>query len=296
MAPPRHPTTENSSSGLVLLEDEHIVVVTGEEHHQDTLAWYAPHPDGEPRHVAAELRSAPIQRGRYAGRPGVEVLVDGRRVGELTHRMAQRFGPLLEEVLAAGERPGCLAKVINGRREADGQRRIEVELRLPTVLESGLPAPRRPAPGGAPARGPHPAPRAGAPARRRSRRPLWIAGGVAALLLGIGAVVGSPAPETTVNATVDDPILPPHRSRRRPPSRPWPASRRRPPCAPPARRGRRRRRRHRPRSARAAGRPPRRRAPGGRAPPRRRPARARAAATPTTAAASPSRPTSTARR
>jgi hypothetical protein len=37
---------------------------------------------------------------------------------------------------------------------------------------------------------------------------LWIAGGVAALLLGVGAVVGSPAPETTVNATVDDPILP----------------------------------------------------------------------------------------
>ncbi|HWM57536.1 MAG TPA: hypothetical protein VNO83_06865 [Pseudonocardia sp.] len=208
MAPLRQPTIENSSRGLVLLEDEHTVVVTGEEHHQDTLAWYAPHPNGEPRHVAAELRLAPIQHGRYAGRPGVEVLVEGRRVGELTHRMAQRYGPLLEEVLAAGERPGCLAKVINGRRGADGQRRIEVELRLPTVLESGLPAPGRPAPGGAPARGPRPAPRPGGAGRRRSRRPLWIAGGVAALLLGIGAVVGSPAPETTVNATVDDPIRP----------------------------------------------------------------------------------------
>jgi hypothetical protein len=89
MAPPRQPTTENSSSGLVLLEDEHTVVVTDEEHHQDTLAWYAPHPDGEPRHVAAELRLAPIQRGPYAGRPGVEVLVDGpvRVVGSDIYRL-----------------------------------------------------------------------------------------------------------------------------------------------------------------------------------------------------------------
>jgi len=72
MAPPRHPTTENSSSGLVLLEDEHIVVVTGEEHHQDTLACTpriptasrgtSPRNCGRPRSSAVGTPAGPASR------------------------------------------------------------------------------------------------------------------------------------------------------------------------------------------------------------------------------------------
>ncbi|HVH21006.1 MAG TPA: hypothetical protein VNA11_00975, partial [Pseudonocardia sp.] len=196
MAPVRQPETENAISGLVLLDGDHTVVVTGEEDHQDTLAWCAPGPDGRPRQFAAELRFAPIRRGQHVGQRGIEVLLDGRRVGELTHRMAQRYGPLVDQVLAGSGRPGCLARVLDGRPAANGQRLLEVKLRLPDG-----PAAHGPGFGaGGYGAGSRPVPPPGNqrprdPGRRPNRRPLWIAGGVGALLLVIGSTLGGdPAP------------------------------------------------------------------------------------------------------
>ena len=95
---------ENASAALTLLPADHEVVVTREEHHQDVLQPWAPRPGGQPREVAVELVRAPITHGRHAGRPGVEVRLDGRRAGELTDLMARRYGPLLDAHRAAGHR------------------------------------------------------------------------------------------------------------------------------------------------------------------------------------------------
>jgi hypothetical protein len=74
----------NSPDGLVLLAGERTVTVTREEHHQDVLA-------GRGGRVAVELRRCTIGAGKYAGQPGVEVALDGRRVGELTRLMSERY-------------------------------------------------------------------------------------------------------------------------------------------------------------------------------------------------------------
>ena len=209
---PTHPSTENSAAGLVLLDAQHTVAVTGEEHHQDVLCWYAPQPGGPPRQFAVELGFAPISRGQHAGERGIGVWLDGRRVGELTHRMAQRYGPVVEDVLRTGRRPGCLARIVAG------QRKIEVELRLPGTGRAGTPLPppsRRSA--GAPGsrRPPNPAPPAGPPPGRNARRraPYWIGGGVAALLLIIGTSVGDgDRNDASTTTTVAAPTTAPQRT------------------------------------------------------------------------------------
>ena len=50
-------------------------------------------------------------------------VLDGRRVGELTALMSQRYGPTVDSMLRRGERPGCVARVVQGKRG------VEVELR-----------------------------------------------------------------------------------------------------------------------------------------------------------------------
>jgi hypothetical protein len=217
MAPARLLPTENSAVGLALLEAVHKVVVTGEEHHQGALVRYAPQGDGRPRQVAVELRFAPIRHGQYAGQRGIEVLLDGQRVGELTHRMALRYGPLVEHVLRGGGRPACIARVIHGRRG------IEVELRLPASSDRSLPAPVRP-----PAR-PTPEPirprPSGRPGRgsaggRRNRKPYWIGAGVAVLLLVIGGSLAGHDPVTPTAAgttVITTPVGAPTTSRPAPP-------------------------------------------------------------------------------
>ena len=67
---------------LVLLAAERTVTVTREEHHQDVLA-------GRTGPTIAELRPCTITAGKHAGPNGLEVVLDGRRVGELTRLMAQ---------------------------------------------------------------------------------------------------------------------------------------------------------------------------------------------------------------
>jgi hypothetical protein len=122
----------NSPGDLVLLAAERTVTVTREEHHQDVLA-------GRGGRVAVALQPCAIAGGKYAGQRGIEVTLDGRRVGELTRLMAERYLPMVDGIAGRGGRAGCEALLRPDRRG------VQVELRLPAVdvdARSGGTAPR----------------------------------------------------------------------------------------------------------------------------------------------------------
>jgi len=147
--------TENSN-GLTMLDAERSVVLADAEH-EDVL-W-----EGRSHRVALEL--VPIG-------PRLEARLDGQRVGELTALMSQRYGPTVDSVLRRGERPGCVARVVRGKRG------VEVELRLPAVNAAGGP-PTEQLPVVVPA-----------PRRGRGRAPLWVGVGIVGLLVVIGGALG----------------------------------------------------------------------------------------------------------
>jgi hypothetical protein len=132
LASPTDCMLANSPGDLVLLAPERTVTVTREQHHQDVLATRG-------GRMAVGLRPRTIAAGKYAGERGIEVTLDGRRVGELTRLMAQRYLPMVDEVAARGRRAGCEAVL---RRDHRG---VQVELRLPAVDAKVAPS-TRPAP------------------------------------------------------------------------------------------------------------------------------------------------------
>lgn len=172
--------TENSTAGLTMLDAERSVVLTGAEH-QDVL--------GEEHSPRVALELVPVG-------PRLEARLDGQRVGELTALMSQRYGPTVDSVLRRGERPGCVARVVRGKRG------VEVELRLPAVNAAGGP-PTEQLPVVAPAR-----------PRRRSRTPLWVGVGVGVvgLLVVIGGALGmsreSAPPAQAVAVAAPSPTVP----------------------------------------------------------------------------------------
>ncbi|QJY45029.1 hypothetical protein [Pseudonocardia broussonetiae] len=168
---------ENSTDGLTLLDAAHTVVVAGVEHHQPVLAPWAPFADELPRHVAVELRPAPVTIGYDAGRPGVEVLLDGWRIGELAPTPAERYLPHVHDLLALGARPAAVGLVGHGP-----QGELEVELRLPDVTDEATTAMHVVHPDITFAPVPRP---------RDPRIPYLIGGGVLALLLVVGVTVGA---------------------------------------------------------------------------------------------------------
>ena len=187
----------NSTFDLTMLAPQREVTVVGEEHHQAALAHYAPVPTSAPRRLVAELTIAPIGRGTYAGRPGVQVRIDGTQVGELTFRMSQRYLPTVEAMIRARQRPGAHALVKYGRRGL-----IEVELRLPDERPGPVPIPA-PRPGGRrtpppPRPGPHPA--------RRGRRWMWGAGAVLGTAVIIGVLGNGSGPKTSTPTVATTPI------------------------------------------------------------------------------------------
>ena len=121
------PTDGSIPTDLVLLAAERAVTVTREEHHQDVLS-------GRTGQAVVELRPCMIASGKHAGQDGLEVVLDGRRVGELTRLMAQRYRPMVDDLTARGYRAGCEAFL---QEDARG---TQVELRLP----AGLPSARHP--------------------------------------------------------------------------------------------------------------------------------------------------------
>ncbi|WP_197522967.1 hypothetical protein [Actinokineospora pegani] len=191
---------------------EVAVTVTREEHHQDVLSRWA-HLAGSPEVVAAELGWCTIAAGKYRGEKGVEVLVDGRRVGELTYLMSRRYAPLVSKVLVAGARPGCEAFVHHGSRG------LEITLRLPKDPDTVAALPMLPAPSPTPRRAaipPQPTsrptpqrvaavdatPRPVAPAANSTRKPLLVGGGIfAGLALLITMVSCGSTPDTPVGAS-----------------------------------------------------------------------------------------------
>ncbi|MCP2164821.1 hypothetical protein LX83_001661 [Goodfellowiella coeruleoviolacea] len=128
---------ENSSTGLTMVAGEVPVTVTREEHHQAVLRRYQVSAGSE-RRVAVELGWCTIRSGKYRGRRAIEVRLDGRRVGELTHLMSERYTPLITRVIRAGGTPGCEALI---RR---GPQKLEVVLRLPRRADGPIPLPETP--------------------------------------------------------------------------------------------------------------------------------------------------------
>ena len=127
------PTDGSIPTDLVLLAAERAVTVTREEHHQDVLS-------GRTGQAVVELRPCTIASGKHAGQDGLEVVLDGRRVGELTRLMAQRYRPMVDDLTARGYRAGCEAFL---QEDARG---TQVELRLPAgPTTAGLPSARHPA-------------------------------------------------------------------------------------------------------------------------------------------------------
>jgi len=112
-------------SSTPTLRGEVTCTVVGEEHHQDRLRTSLNTGAAQSRVVLARLGRCTNASGKYAGQIAVEVLIDGVRVGQLTHAMTERYLPLLEAVERRGAVPTAEALL------TDGPRGIQVVLRLP---------------------------------------------------------------------------------------------------------------------------------------------------------------------
>jgi hypothetical protein len=206
---------ENSAAGLVMVTGESTVTVTREEQHQDVLARYTPAPGGE-RTVAVELAWCVISSGKYKGQRAIEVRLDGRRVGELTHLMSRRYGPLVGEVNARGGRAGCAAAVT---RDARGPQLTLLLPRDPGVV-SPLPVVDPPTvafPATAPARTAVPAAATASGTTFTKHRTAWITAAAVLVVLVFASVIGNDddtptentAAEKTTTTTVELPTTTP---------------------------------------------------------------------------------------
>lgn len=166
--------TENSSAGLVMLSNELAITVTGEEHHQAVLARYPVGP-GQQRLVAVELGWCTVRSGKHRGQQAIEVRLDGRRVGELTHLMSQRYGGFVSQVQGQGGRPGCAAVIQRG------ERKLEIILWLPHV-QAPVPTPSK-----------------------GRKRPLLIGAGVVAVMLLFGGLANAIGKDNASPATSSPP-------------------------------------------------------------------------------------------
>jgi len=195
---------ENSSAGLAMLRPEVTITVTREEEHQRILARY-PIAVGQERRLAVALTWCRISTGKHRGEHAIEVRLDGYRVGELTYLMSQRYGPVIGQVAARGDRPGCEAVLQHGPRG------LELTLRVPRATEGAVPLPVA-APdqfGGTSAATsvltPVPAPAPKRPGVFSSHKPAWIAAAV--VLVAFFGAIGSmnkddPAPSSAADRGV----------------------------------------------------------------------------------------------
>ena len=208
---------ENSAAGLAMVTGESTVTVTREEQHQDVLARYTPAPGGE-RTVAVELAWCVIASGKYKGERAIEVRPDGRRVGELTYLMSQRYATLVGDVQAHGGRAGCAAAIT---RDARG---LQLTLLLPRDPELVSPSPvvdpptvAFPVP--APARAAVPVAAKASGSTFTKHRAAWITAAAVLVVLVFVSVINSnnddtptrniAADETTTTTTVELPTTTP---------------------------------------------------------------------------------------
>jgi hypothetical protein len=210
---------ENSAAGLAMVTGESTVTVTREEQHQDVLARYTPAPGGE-RTVAVELAWCVIASGKYKGERAIEVRLDGRRVGELTYLMSQRYATLVGDVQAHGGRAGCAAAIT---RDARG---LQLTLLLPRDPELVSPAPvvdpptvAFPVPVPAPSRAAVPVAAKASGNTFTKHRAVWITAAAVFVVLVFASVINSnnddtptrntAADETTTTTTVELPTTTP---------------------------------------------------------------------------------------
>lgn len=115
-----------------MLPAERQVTVTGEERHQEELSelMRAAPPGTDLASAYASLAVCSITKGKYAGERGIEVLIEGRRVGELTKMQSDRHLLAVDAAFAAGQVPGCCEATV--RRTGKGW---QVELQMPRTAD-----------------------------------------------------------------------------------------------------------------------------------------------------------------
>lgn len=119
------PIVAQRTAGTVLLCGDRTCTVTREEDHQDVLAAYAPRKGQDVRAVVATLGFCTVDRGKHRGAEVIGVHLDGRRVGQLTKLMSERYEGVVRGFLAQGLRVTCEGFAFPTPKG------VEVELRLP---------------------------------------------------------------------------------------------------------------------------------------------------------------------
>lgn len=94
----------NDFTGIELLDADHMVTVSGFD--PITLP-YPLRADSRLPTLTGTLSVGQVAKGKYAGQPCLEVLVDGRRIGALTAKMTERYMPFVRPVIGRGLLPGC---------------------------------------------------------------------------------------------------------------------------------------------------------------------------------------------
>lgn len=111
--------------GLAPLPPSRRVAITGEEAHQDVLERYGPLGEAATT-VFGTFAWFEVTKGKHAGNRGIEVRIDGSRVGALTPAMTTRYQPLLGAALDVGRSPWAEVRVF-------AEKGLSAEVFLPVV-------------------------------------------------------------------------------------------------------------------------------------------------------------------
>jgi hypothetical protein len=112
----------------VPLAAERTTTVTGEEQHQNVLQTLVSASTGAAWSETATLGFCAIAKGKYAGQQAIEVQLGGKRVGQLTRAMTERYERPVRDALDAGKTPICRAMLWT-----NPDRGVQVELMMPAL-------------------------------------------------------------------------------------------------------------------------------------------------------------------
>ena len=106
LAPSERLLFANDPSGLELLDADDMIVVSGSKDCAEVAARYRPQ-----TRIVTVLDFCPVPSGKYKGQRAVQVTLDGRRLGQLTPTMSQRYAGYVTAAYQRGEVPGSEALV-----------------------------------------------------------------------------------------------------------------------------------------------------------------------------------------
>jgi hypothetical protein len=92
------------SDDVVSMTGPWLARVSGEEAHQDVLGELVPTVGGE-QTITATLAFCTVRKGKYAGQRAVEVRISGRRVGELSRVLSDRYAGRVRDDSCGRESP-----------------------------------------------------------------------------------------------------------------------------------------------------------------------------------------------